>query len=48
MGLSEYITLSIDEKSREYGQAVIKAVQKTYTIEKKCRELTKEIDEAKE
>lgn len=45
--MGEYITLDIDEKSKEFGQAVIKAVQKTYTIEKKCRELTKEIDEVK-
>lgn len=45
--MSEYITLGIDEKSKEFGRAVIKAVQKTYTIEERCRKLTKEIDEAK-
>lgn len=45
--MGEYITLGIDEKSKEFGRAVIKAVQKTYTIEERCRKLTKEIDEVK-
>lgn len=45
--MSKYVILSIDEKLKEFGEAIIKAVQKTYTIEKKCQELTKQIDEAK-
>lgn len=46
--MDNYVTFSTnDERAKEFGQAIIKAVEKTHTIAKKCQELTKEIDEAK-
>ena len=36
-----------DDKAKEFGKAVIKAVEKTHTIANKCRKITEELDIAK-
>lgn len=45
--MENYFTIHTNDKVKEFGQAIIKAVEKTHTITKLCQELTKEIDEAK-
>lgn len=45
--MENYFTIDTNDKVKEFGQAIIKAVEKTHTITKQCQELTKEIDEAK-
>lgn len=45
--MENYFTIHTNDKVKEFGQAIIKAVEKTHTITKLCQELTKEIGEAK-
>lgn len=45
--MENYFTIDTNDKVKEFGQAIIKAVEKTHTITKQCQELTKEIDEVK-
>lgn len=45
--MEDYFAINTDDKVKEFGQAIIKAVIKTHTIAKRCQELTKEIDSAK-
>lgn len=45
--MENYFTIDTNDKVKEFGQAIIEAVEKTHTITKQCQELTKEIDEAK-
>lgn len=45
--MEDYFMLNTDDKIKEYGRAIIKAVINTHTIAKRCQELTKEIDIAK-
>lgn len=44
--MDNYFEINNGDKAREFGQAIIKAVIKTHTIEKRCQELTEEIDGA--
>ena len=39
--------IRVDDKAKEFGKSVIKAVEKTYTIANKCREINEELDIAK-
>ena len=42
-----YFTINTEDKAKEFGLAIIKAVKKTHTIANKCKKLTEELDVAK-